>query len=279
MKFDFRSIALFLCICQPVAAQNSDDTPQVSLTIDFVAWGEDLHGLEVRTGKKSEPVSALAFRYSEPYRYSGPQLLPLAFGQVAPEVLANLTELREVQRRRAREDGLEDPGPLSPKPGIPHVDGEIPKSLAVARETNPDLAALITLPANSKRVTILLYPGPKGSLLAKLFDDDPARHPAGKVRVHNLSPHRIAMRLASGKPAELEPGKNVLSPVVGGTFVYELAYENEGQWTMQENNLFPVRENEQVHFIVTRSNASFFTSSDGSRAGFLQTAILRRSGE
>ena len=54
---------------------------------------------------------------------------------------------------------------------------------------------------------------------------------------------------------------------------------NEVAVTMQENNLFPVRENEQVHFIVTRSNASFFTSSDGSRAGFLQTAILRRSGE
>lgn len=278
MKSDFRLILLFLCACTPVAAQESDGTPQVSMTIDFVAWGEDLHGLEVRSGKKSDPVSAHAFRYSEPYRYSGPQVLPLAFGQISSETQAQLAELREAQRKRAREDGIEDPGPISPKPGIPHVDGEIPRALAVARETTPELAALISLPANSKRVTILLSPGPKGSLLARLFDDDPSRHPAGKVRVHNLSPNRIAMRLASGKPAELEPGKSVLSPATGETFVYELAYQNEGEWTMQENNLFSVRPQEQVHFIVLRSNASFFTSSDGSRAGFLQTAILRRSG-
>jgi hypothetical protein len=279
MKFDFRTIALFLFSCAPLAAQNGGDIPQVSLTIDFVAWGEDLHGLEVRSEKKSDPVSALAFRYSEPYRYSGPQVMSLAFGQVAPEELAKLSELRDMQRKRAREDGIEDPGPIAPKPGIPHVDGDIPKALATARETNPELAALITLPANSKRVTILLSPGPQRSLMARLFDDDPSRHPGGTVRVHNLSPHRIAMRTATGKPTELDPGKSVMSPASAETFVYELAYQNNNEWTMQENNLFSVRPEEQVHFIVLRSDASFFTSSDGSRAGFLQTAILRRSGE
>lgn len=277
MKFDPRSIILIAFTCAPVAAQNRDDTPQVSMTIDFVAWGEDLHGLEVRSEKKTEPVSAKAFRFSEPYRYSGPQVLPLAFGQISSEDLAQLDEFREMRRRRAREDGIEEPAPASVKSGIPLMDGKIPNALAKARETNPELAALIALPSNSRRVTILLSPGPQGSLLARVFDDDPARHPAGKVRVHNLSPHRIALRMAEGKPAELEPGQSAFSPAPGGTFVYELAYENEGQWTMQENNLFAVRENEQVHFIVLRSNASFFTSSDGSRAGFLQSAILRRS--
>ncbi|MFM7181672.1 MAG: hypothetical protein ACKO2G_09435, partial [Verrucomicrobiales bacterium] len=201
----------------------------------------------------------------------------LGFGQVSDEVQANLAELQAEQRKRAREDGIALPEPIAPKPGVPDLKGEIPEPLARAREKNPGLAALVMLPTNSKRVTILLSPGPQRSLIPRLFDDDPSRHPGGTVRVHNLSPLRIAMRTASGKPTEMDPGKSLLSPAVAETFVYELAYQNNNEWTMQENNLFSVRPNEQVHFIVLRSDASFFTSSDGSRAGFLQTAILRRS--
>jgi hypothetical protein len=32
-----------------------------------------------------------------------------------------------------------------------------------------------------------------------------------------------------------------------------------------------------MHMVVLRSEASFFSSSDGSRGGFMQAAFLRRS--
>ncbi|MFM7182128.1 MAG: hypothetical protein ACKO2G_11780, partial [Verrucomicrobiales bacterium] len=179
MKSDLRAVILFFLACSPLPAQNGGDVPQVSLTIDFVAWGEDLHGLEVRSEKKSDPVSALAFRFSKPYRYSGPQVLSLGFGQVSDEVQANLAELQAEQRKRAREDGIDLPEPIAPKPGVPDLKGEIPESLAFARKNNPGLAALVMLPTNSKRVTILLSPGPQRSLNPRLFDDDPSRHPGG----------------------------------------------------------------------------------------------------
>jgi len=38
-----------------------------------------------------------------------------------------------------------------------------------------------------------------------------------------------------------------------------------------------VKPTEQVQMIILHNNTSFFTSSDGSRAGHLQIAILRRT--
>ena len=58
--------------------------------------------------------------------------------------------------------------------------------------------------------------------------------------------------------------------------MYELAYEEAGTWQVQENNLIRVKKDEQVQLIVLKSDADFFTSSDGSRSGFLQTVTLRR---
>ena len=168
--------------------------------------------------------------------------------------------------------------PFFPKATAEVKGGEIPKALALAREKDPALAALVQLPAAARRVTILLAPGPNRSLLPHVLNDDPASHPAGQVRVHNLSPHPIKLRTASGKPIELAPGKSVLAPAPGETFAYELSYqEAEGVWKTQENNLFTVRQNEQVHMAILRSEASFFTSSNGSRGGFMQGVLLRRS--
>lgn len=247
------------------------------MRIDFVSWGEDLAGLEVRSGKRGDPVNALAFRYSEPFEYSGPQLLILALGNGSDEAAKAMAEAYEERRRSDKAEGLDVPdAPFIPKAVAEVKGGEIPKALALAREKDPALAALVQLPAASRHVTLLLAPGPNRSLIPHIFNDDPARHPAGMIRVHNLSPHPISLRTAAGKPIELVPGKSVLAPAPGETFAYELAYQTDGIWKIQENNLITVRQNEQVHMVILRSEASFFSSSDGSRAGFMQSAFLRR---
>lgn len=188
-----------------------------------------------------------------------------------------MAEAYEARRRSDKAEGLDVPdGPFVPRAVAEVREGEIPKALAQAREKDPALAALVKLPVASRRVTILLAPGPDRSLVPHIFNDDPARHPPGMVRIHNLSPHPVSLRTAAGKPLELEPGKSSLSPSSGETFAYELAYQTAGVWKTQENNLVSVRHNEQMHMVVLRSESSFFSSSDGSRGGFMQVAFLRR---
>jgi len=249
------------------------------MQIDFVSWGEDISGLEVREGKSGTPVTALAFRYSEPFKYSGPQILALALGQPSDEVNRQKAGDLEAWRRSMEEEGIELPDAVfAPKEEQQAaVGGEIPESLAKAREEDPALAALVKLPTDSRRVTILLAPGPDSSLVPHVFDDDPARQPLGMVRVHNFSPHPISLRIVDGKTKELASGKNFLAPAPGAVFAYELAYKIEGKWKVQENNLVSIRPNQQMHMVVLRNGSSFFNSSDSSRGGFMQKALLRRT--
>lgn len=274
MKSKALSLALLLF---GVANLQSQET-QVAMRIDFVSWGEDLTGLEVRAGKRTEPVKALAFRYSEVFEYSGPQILALALGEGSDDSVREMAEAYEARRRSDKAEGLDVPDePFAPKEAAKVAEGEIPKALALARVKDPALAVLVKLPAASRRVTILLAPGPDRSLVPHIFNDDPARHPLGMVHVHNLSPHPAALRTASGKNMEMAPGKGFLAPAPGETFAYELAYQTDGVWKVQENNLITVRPKEQIHMVILRSGASFFSSSDGSRGGFMQTAFLRRT--
>jgi len=274
MKSEFLSLALLLIVGPILQGQE----PQVSMRIDFVSWGEDLSGLEVRTGKRGAPVKALAFRYSESFDYSGPQILALALGKGSDDAAREIAEAYEARRRSDKAEGLDVPdAPFVPNPVPEEKDGEIPKSLALAREKDPALAALVKLPAASRHVTILLAPGPNRSLVPHIFDDDPSRQPLGMVHVHNLSPHPVSLRTASGKSTGLKPGKSILAPAPGETFAYELSYQTDGVWNIQENNLITVRPSEQMHMVVLRSGSSFFSSSDGSQGGFMQTAFLRRT--
>lgn len=277
MKSKPLTLALLL-VCGAFLKAQDPDGPQVAMRIDFVSWGEDLAGLEVRSGKSGDRVSALAFRYSEPFEYSGPRILALALGDGSDEATKAMAEAYEARRRSDKAEGLDVPdAPFVPRAAAEVKGGNISKALALAREKDPALAALVKLPAVSRHVTILLAPGPDRSLIPHIFNDDPARLPAGKVRVHNLSRHPIMLRTAVGKRIELLPGKGALAPAPGETFAYELAYQTDGVWKTQENNLVTVRRNEQVHMVILRSEASFFSSSDGSRGGFMQTALLRRA--
>ncbi len=262
----------------PLHAQDRDENNNVSMRIDFVSWGENISGLELRDGKSGTPVSALAFQYSKTIEYAGPQLIALAYGEISEAESKKMAAELDLVRRRMEEEGAVNTEPKSLTKIDTDVDkGEVPKALAEARKKDPKLAALVKLPTNSRHVTILLAPGPNKSLIPHILDDDPSKQPLGKIRVHNLSSYPIRLLTNSKKSEVLAPGKNFISEAPSENFIYELAYNIDGKWISQENNLVVIRPNQQVHMVVLRNESSFFTSSDGSRGGYMQTAFLRRT--
>jgi hypothetical protein len=278
MKSKILTLAVALLGAFVLRAQDQN----VSTQIDFVSWGEDLYGLEVRSGQDSTPAQALAFRYSKSVKYSGSATLMLALGKDYEEAVKRIAkEYEEQWRSYLEEEGLDASiDQQSPQTVEEKVqEGDIPKPLAIARDKDPELAALVKLPPNSKRVTILLLPGPKRSLMARVFNDDPSLHPLGKVRVHNLSQYPISLRSVSGKSLALKPGKSATSSPKDNAFIYELSYQVDGVWKVQENNMIGMSPTDQMHMIILRSDASFFTSSDGSRGGFMQACFLQRRAE
>jgi hypothetical protein len=225
---------------------------QVSLKADLVSWGEDIPGLTLKSAGKGEPVTALAFRYSTPVRYSGPEVMEI---HQDPATAAKATEASQ-------------------------NTAPIPPELLERRKKEPTLVALAKLPAGSRRVTVLIAPASSGTYQTYVIDDDPTKLPLGELRILNYSPVKIAMR-CNGKAVKEMKTKDsfVVPPQQDGQVVYELAYDNKGKWKMQENNLLSVNPKEQVQLIVLKSDADFFTNSDGGRSGFLQKVVLRRPAE
>ena len=225
---------------------------QVSVKADLVAWGEDIPGLTLKSASKGDPVTALAFRYSKPVQYSGPEVMEIHQDTASA---AKATE------------GSQNTAPIPPE-------------LLERRKKEPTLVALAKIPAGSRRVTVLIAPASAGTYQTYVIDDDPTKLPAGKLRILNYSPVKIAMR-CNGKEQKEMATKDafVVDPQPDGQVVYELAYDNKGKWKMQENNLLAVNPKEQVQLIVLKSDADFFTNSDGGRSGFLQKVVLRRPPE
>ena len=225
------------------------------MKIDLVSWGEPISGLTLKSAKGKDPATALPFRYSKPVSYSGPVLLEIHQGN-APAATA------------------EAPPAAATPAGV--TPNNIAAVLAERRKKEPTLVSLALLPPASKHATVLLAPATAGTFQAYVIDDDPSKLPFGQLRIHNLSPMKIAMRCQNKAAKELKPKESFVVVPQNKEVVYELAYQNEGEWTTQENNIASVAETEQAQLVILKSDASFFTSQDGSRAGFLQSVILRR---
>jgi len=247
MKFEplvHRAAALLVFL--HVSSAGAQDA---SLKLDLVSWGTDIPGLTLKAGGGGNPVTALAFRYSKPVTYSGPAILEI---HQDPDLAAAAT--------------------ADSKNNAP-----IPAELAKRREKDTTIVALANLPAGSRRATILIAPASAGTYQTFVIDDDPTKLPFGQLRLHNYSPIKIALRCNGKETKELKARESYLVQPKDDQVIYELAYDNQGVWKMQENNIIMVPKDEQVQFIVLKSEADFFTSADGSRSGFLQTVALRRS--
>ena len=246
------SIAVSFMAGLPARAQSDD---AVSMKIDLVAWGESIPGLTLKSPKGKEPLTALAFRYSKAVNYSGPVLLEIFQGTAGTVAPADDTP-----------PAAADPASIK----------DIAAELALRRKKEPSLVSLAILPAASKHVTVLLAPAAAGTFQAYVIDDDPSKLPFGRMRIHNLSPHPIAMRCNNKAASILKTKGSVVVSPQNKEIIYELAYQIDGEWVTQENNLATVKDSEQAQLVVLKSDADFFTSQDGSRSGFLQTVILRR---
>ena len=223
------------------------------MKIDLVAWGESISGLTLKSAKTGDPVTALPFRYSKPLNYSGPTVLEIHQGSAS-----------------AASTGEQPAAAASVTPN------NVAAVLAERRKKDPTLVALAILPSASSHATVLLAPATGGTFQPYVIDDDPSKLPYGKLRIHNLSPVPIAMRCNNKAAQVLKTKESFVVPAVNKEVIYELAYQDNGEWTTQENNIATVTDQEQAQLVILKSDASFFTSQDGSRAGFLQSVVLRR---
>jgi hypothetical protein len=252
------AIALAAAALWFTASTNAQSDAQVSMKVDLVAWGETIDGLTLKSAKGKDPVTALAFTYSKPVSYSGPAILEIFKGSVG-----NAAPAPE--------------GEAAPAAASPAAIKDIAAELALRRKKEPNLVSLAILPPASKHVTVLLAPAAGGTFQAYVIDDDPSKLPYGQMRIHNLSPLPVAMRCNNKAANILKTKGSVVIKPENKEVIYELAYQKDGEWVTQENNIASVRENEQAQLVVLKSDADFFTSQDGSRGGYLQTVVLRRS--
>ncbi len=269
-KHILRSICLaILGHASAISAQDAS----VTMKIDVVAWGDDIHGLTFKKGDSNGEISALGFRYSaKPVSYTGPILMEIyqtGSGPAKPAVV--LTQ----------EDKDHELMPLIVEEEKPAVGEEARTPLAVElekrRKENPALVALAQLPgASCNRATILLAPASNGTFIAYVIDDDPSKLPPGKLRVHNLSPHEITLRCNGRENKELKTRAAHIFNPANNSIIYELAYKQKDEWIVQGNNLLSIQPTEQVQMIILRSRNQHFLSSDGSSGGFLQIVTLRR---
>jgi len=270
-KHFFRAVCVvILGHASAILAQDAS----VSMKIDVVAWGDDIHGLTFKKGDANGEISALGFRYSaKPVSYAGPLVMEIyqtGSGTAKPAVVMT------------QEDKDHELMPLIVEEAKPAAGEEARTPLAVElekrRKENPDLVALAQLPgASCNRATILLAPASNGTFIAYVIDDDPSKLPPGKLRVHNLSPNEITLRCNGRENKELKTrGAHIFNPA-NNSIIYELAYKQRDEWIVQGNNILSIQPTEQVQMIVLRSRNQHFLSSDGSSGGFLQIVTLRRN--
>ncbi len=252
-----------------LTADAQDQGKTVDMLIDVVAWGNDIPGLSLgKPPAGADLIDAQAFRYGKPVKYQGQQLLAIYQAEPPAEVPVELSAEEEI---------------LLPRPLVPMdttagvTSGKIPELLAERRKSEPRLVALVMLPVDSRRITLLLAPSHQGTFQGHVIDDGAANLTAGKLRVHNLSSHEIALKFGDEKEMHLKSCDASFVETTGKKFAtYRLAYLSDDKWKIQESNVLPLSPNEHCQMIILRSNNSFFLSSDGSRSGFLQMVILHR---
>lgn len=256
-----------LAFVSPLAAQQGE----VALKLDVVAWGDEIGGLSFKSGEKAGDITALAFRYSEPIPYSGPALM---------EIFKNGDGKTKPKPPPTAEDLEHELIPLKLEEISANKDAPVKQGLALElekrRKKAPNLVALASLPSGCRRATVLLAPVGDGTFLAYVIDDDPSKLPMGQLRIHNLSPHTIAMKLNGATPKEIKTRGSLVVPVANEQITYDLAYQLGDEWKFQEHNYMQIFAKDQTQMIILKSNNSFFLSSDGSSGGYLQVVTLRR---
>lgn len=256
----------------PLHAQEAN----VSMKIDLVSWGDAIGGLSLKAEEGDGTLVAMPFQYSKPANYSGPQLMEIhksGNGGIAPRPEPSEEDKKHMSMPLIIKEESADPS--QPKGAKTALQVELEKR----RLEKPTLVCLVPLPANCRRATVLLAPAQAGTYLAYVIDDDPSKLPMGQLRIHNLSNYPIAVRCNGKEAKEMKTRETMVVAAPQQQCLYEIACKDTEEWRIVENNIIPVRANEQTQMIILKSKNQYFLSADGAAGSFLQTVILRRRPE
>lgn len=276
LKMKFKAIIVGICLLHLAnpsvcARGENEQPPEVSMRIDVVAWGNAIPGLSLGEPATSEnQIQAHAFRYGQPVRYQGPQLLAIYQSVERSANPSTRAQSPEEESNLAKPLLPDDVNRQEP------TGHRIPDLLAQRRIEEPTLVALVNLPLDSNRLTLLLVRGPAGTFRAYVIEDDPSKLPIGQLRVYNLSSHEIAMQFHDDETIQLASLESTLVQPLDKFITYRLAYLHEDSWRIQENNVLPIRADQQTQMIILKSDHPYFLSGDGGRSGFMQVVVLRR---
>ena len=275
-KFKLLTVTFSLLIGTCFTSVLSAQEPDVSMKIDLISWGDAIGGLSLKSGKVDGVLVAMPFQYSKPVNYSGPILMEIhksGNGGIAPKAEASEEDKKHELMPLIVEEAKVDES--KPKGAKTTLQLEIEKR----RKENPTLVALVPLPTNCRRATVILAPAEEGTYLAYVIDDDPSKLPMGQLRIHNLSTYPVALRCNGKEPKEMKTRETMIVAAPNHQCIYEIACKDTEEWRIIENNIIPVRANEQTQLIILKSKNQYCLSADGSAGGFLQTVILRRRPE
>lgn len=125
--------------------------------------------------------------------------------------------------------------------------------------TKPLLQILSTtkIPAGFSKAIVLLLPGgdsEKETLQAVAYGDSYQLHPKGTVRVFNLSPYEMNLRVAS-TGSNFKPGENGVTPWNGGksnVVVFQTRVKKNDQWIIVGINELATRPNLRAFMFVSK---------------------------
>jgi hypothetical protein len=238
--------------------------PVVAAKINFIAWGDAISGLSLKSEGAGMTFQAESFTYSNSIAYRGPAIVEIFQAAGAPDG-ASADSAPAAEKKEASDDAAKPKSALA-------------QELDRRRAKDASLVALARIPAGCTRATVLLQPLGNGTYQAYVINDDPSQLPPGKLRIQNLSPFPISIKVAtSEKPLQVKPNQQITVPAQEGNLIYELSYLQGTEWKYQENNIVRVSPTEQTQMLVLRSENEFFVSSGGSIGGFLQNVVLRRT--
>jgi hypothetical protein len=87
----------------------------------------------------------------------------------------------------------------------------------------------IPIPATIQQAIIVLAPTPDGGIVHKVLDDNPAEHPAGTLKVWNLSHYALAQAV-NREVIQVAIGDSGSMEIVGGGNLIHIAVRKNGKW-------------------------------------------------
>ncbi|MFA6960505.1 MAG: hypothetical protein WC205_07140 [Opitutaceae bacterium] len=93
------------------------------------------------------------------------------------------------------------------------------------------IIARVELPAAQPRSLVIVAPLADGTFATRVLDDDPAQHPAGTLRLVNLSTFPAAVALDRSTHPVDSGASSVVAYGAGGKLV-QLAVQKQGAWTV-----------------------------------------------